>query len=584
MADPEKTLQEERAPFLREATASVITRRVTRTRAEGDEEEIDEKVIEVAISSEQPVRRYDWRTGREFNEVLGHGDGEIDLSYARDGLPLFVGHDSREMVGLVHPVRLDADRKLRGPVKWSRSARAQEIRQDVEDEIRTKVSVGYDYDDSNYTETKDGDEVTRRFAGWRPLEVSSVPIPADYEVGVGRSARPGARRPDPIPGAPAVMAKENNVSDQATAAPAAADVRAGILAEHREISELARIHKMTERLPDWLGQGASLTQVQKEILEARAKATQDLIAAGGQGNVLDLTAREEKSFSFARAIQAQLEGSRGFEYEVSEELYRKTGRKRSHPNAILVPTQLLGRFTAAMHQRANMAVATSGAGQQLKFTEYGGFLEILRNRMYLTQLGAQTLSGLQGDVGFVTMPSANTWQWGAETAAATSTNFGTGLKSLSPKDGSALTGFTRRLMAQSVESIEGLVQMDLIKVAALARVSGNSRVLQRVARQQGRRRMDPVHLALSVNANIYETKAAFAPQHQRVSTLMQPSRAITPFVTNTVGKKGILPLHNRHSCRAARTTTHPHPPMILIGAPRGTNTGVGANGCFVGCV
>jgi HK97 family phage major capsid protein len=185
------------------------------------------------------------------------------------------------------------------------------------------------------------------------------------------------------------------------------------------------------------------------------------------GNVLDMTAREEQSFSFARAIQSQLNGTRGFEQEVSEELYKKTGRKRTNPNAILVPTQRLGRYAFANQTRA-MAVATSGAGQQLKFTEYGGFLDLLRNKMYLGQLGAVVLSGLQGDVGFVTMPSANTFQWGAETAAATATNFGTGLKTLAPKDGSALTAYTRRLMAQSVESIEGLVQNDLMKIIALA--------------------------------------------------------------------------------------------------------------------
>lgn len=473
MADPEK-VHEERAPLLRDATAAVVRRQVRRARAEGDVEDPedgaeveteDETVVEIAISSENPVRRYDWRTGREFLEVLGHADGEIDLSYAADGLPLFVGHDSREMVGLVAPVRLDADRKLRGPVKWSRSARAQEIRQDVEDGIRTKVSVGYDYDETNYTETKSGDQVTRRFAGWRPLEVSSVPIPADYDVGVGRSARPGARRPDLIPGAPADKAKENTVSDNGTPAPTAGEVRAGVLAEHREIAELATIHKMTDRIPEWLGKGLSIAQVQRDILEAHRAKSEKIVAEGGMHADLGLSEKEKRQFSFVRAINMLCNGGAGFEREVSDALYRKLGRNPSNQTSLMVPHELLGRYTNAPMQR--LEVATSNAGQQLKFTDYGGFLPLLRARMYAQQLGVRTLSGLQGDLSFVTQPSANTLQWGAETAAPTSTNFGTGLKTLAPKNAAALTKYTRQLLAQSVESVEGLVQDDLMKIIAL---------------------------------------------------------------------------------------------------------------------
>ena len=55
---------------------------------DGDEvREGDEEYVELAISSETEVERSDWWTGDRYVEVLGHGEGDIDLSYARDGLP-----------------------------------------------------------------------------------------------------------------------------------------------------------------------------------------------------------------------------------------------------------------------------------------------------------------------------------------------------------------------------------------------------------------------------------------------------------------------------------------------------------------
>lgn len=425
----------------------------------------DEEVIEIAISSEAEVERYDWWENERYLEVLGHAEGEIDLSYARDGLPLFVGHDEREMVGLVENIRLDADGKLRGDARFSRSARAQEIEDDIRRGIRKKVSVGYDPGETYERTERDGRKV-RRYRGWRPLEVSSVPIPADYEVGVGRSARPGVPRPANHPGT-AAKAKEHNVSTTPTAAAPAAG--AGIDERNKELVALARTHKMEAKLADWISNGASLDQARNEVLEHYQRQSAEVIRTGGGTGPLDFSHDEKKRYSFARAIQSGMNpGVATYEREVSDALYKKLGREQRDAKSILVPTQLLGRAMQMRMQTRTMAVGNTDAGSALKFTEYGGFLELLRNRMYVQQFGATVLSGLQGNLAFVTQPSANTWQWGAETGTQSATDFGTGLKEMSPKDGAALTKYTRRLMAQSVESIEGLVQDDLMRIAALA--------------------------------------------------------------------------------------------------------------------
>lgn len=429
----------------------------------GEGEEPPPPLVEIAMSSEAPVERWDWFTGERYDEVLGHGDGEIDLTYAADGLPFFVDHESRRMVGLIDQVRLDTDGVLRGAVRFGSHPDAEWVAADMLAGIRKKISIGYDPGET-YTPTKTGDRVTRRYTGWRLFEASSVPIPADYSVGVGRGARPGVPAASPHQGEPR-KGKENTVSDKSTdnGAPDGAAVRAGVAAEFGRIADLAKQHKMEDRLPGWIGAQKSEEQVRAEILEAyRTKTAETLTRGGGEG-VVQLTAREAQQYSVARAIKALVAGQRaGFEFEVSDQISKSMGRAPSNPLAFFMPTNM------PQNERAGLAVASSGAGQELKFTEYGGFVGLLRNKMLAGRLGAKILTGLQGDLGFVTQPSATTFSWGAETGTTSATNFGTALKTMAPKNGAAKTQYTRQMLAQSVEAVESLVRDDLDKIVALA--------------------------------------------------------------------------------------------------------------------
>jgi HK97 family phage major capsid protein len=428
--------------------------RETEDELDREDDEVDE--IRIAISSEAEVVRYDWMTGEEYREVLSHEAEDVDLSYARDGLPFLVGHDEREQVGIVEDIALDADGRLRGRLRFSRSQRGREIEQDILDGIRKKVSVGYDTGERfDEEETERG--LVRRYRGWRPLEVSSVPIPADYEVGVGRSGAPGAvRRPHISLAAPS--GKERTMSGRA--APGGATTEQ----ERTEIVATAKQHKMEGELVRWLETGASLAQVRQEVLDRYAQKSSEALTRGGGAGLIDLSARDTKNYSLVRAINNALAGKReGLEFEVSHEIEKKMGRATQNPGAFFVPTNLQRRLGRA----APLAVGQSAGGQELRFTDYGGFIPLLRARMRVQQLGARVLSGLQGDLGFVTQPSANTFQWTAEASNPTATNFGTGLKTMSPKTGAAFTSYTRQLLAQSVESVEDLVWDDLAKVCAL---------------------------------------------------------------------------------------------------------------------
>jgi hypothetical protein len=160
-----------------------------KTRADGT---VDDR-IPIALSSESGVERYDWMEGDYYLEILDHSAGAVDLSYAKDGLPFLLNHDTEEQIGLIEDVVVDSDRKLRGMVRFSRAVRAQEIKQDIVDGIRKKISVGY-RQSSEYEQKEVDGQIERRYRGWMPMEGSSVPIPADYSVGVGRSASGAASR------------------------------------------------------------------------------------------------------------------------------------------------------------------------------------------------------------------------------------------------------------------------------------------------------------------------------------------------------------------------------------------------------
>ncbi|WP_199775147.1 HK97 family phage prohead protease, partial [Pseudoalteromonas sp. T1lg21] len=57
---------------------------------------------------------------------------------------------------------------------------------DMQDSIRTNISVGYRILEATLTK-REGDNEHYRITKWQPMEISSVSVPADPTVGVGRS-------------------------------------------------------------------------------------------------------------------------------------------------------------------------------------------------------------------------------------------------------------------------------------------------------------------------------------------------------------------------------------------------------------
>jgi len=167
---------EERKPFENLETRTMA---LEFTRAEGE----DDRRVSLSFASEEPVMRsFGW-------EVLSHNREDIDLEFFESGrAPLLLNHNPEVQIGVIESASLDETaRKSRAGVRFGKSELASEILLDVNDKIRTNISVGYTVNNlEKQDEQRDGVDVYH--AQWVPMEVSVVSIPADRteDIGVGR--------------------------------------------------------------------------------------------------------------------------------------------------------------------------------------------------------------------------------------------------------------------------------------------------------------------------------------------------------------------------------------------------------------
>lgn len=138
----------------------------------------DSKLIELAFASEQPVQRE--FGDRILNEILLCSPENIDLSRLQNKAAVLFNHDKDNIIGVVESSSIDADKVCRASIRLSSTADKYQTM--VEEEILTKVSVGYSILDYRI----DGDNLLA--TKWQPFEVSLVSIPADdIQSGIGRS-------------------------------------------------------------------------------------------------------------------------------------------------------------------------------------------------------------------------------------------------------------------------------------------------------------------------------------------------------------------------------------------------------------
>jgi HK97 family phage major capsid protein/HK97 family phage prohead protease len=441
--------------------------------------------MEFSFSSEQPVERY------FGTEVLSHERDAADLSRLNDGAPFLWNHDRDAVLGVVREAAIDQDRRGYTKIKWSRNAYAQEKRQDVEDGILRNVSFAYSIDE---VQEREGQFVVTK---WTPLEVSLVSIPADNSVGLGRAFDEGDSmnevEPEPSPEvegtqldseAPERAAEETEAAPaasptpqpeevpemEATNAPDMEVIRSEAAKAERDriaaISALGDKHNMADLAVELIDGGRSLAEAREAVLEKLGSRTMEtpITSTDVKANDLGLSEKETRQFSFVRALNylanpndKQARQAAAFEIEVSEAASRKYDKPAS---GIMVPNEVL---------RRDLVVGTPSAGGDLVATDLlaGSFIELLRNRLALAQVGVTMLTGLQGNVAIPRQTGASTAYWVGEGNAPTESQQALDQVTMSPKTVGAFVDYSRKLLLQSSVDIEAMVRNDLARVIAL---------------------------------------------------------------------------------------------------------------------
>lgn len=440
-----------------------------------DRREIDRdgRTVPVAFSSETPVLRW------YGMEILDHSPGSVRLDRLRNGGPFLLDHNSRQQIGVIEEVTIGADRKGRAVVRFGKGALAEEVFQDVLDGIRTNISVGY-LSHRALLEKREGENETYRTVDWEPVEISSVSIPADATVGVGRAAEADHHETviEHSNDKETVMAEEIKTETRtpeapAPVAPAVPETRslpADTGAELRERARIREIEAIAEAFPNvrgiqdlrrqFIDTGKPLDAFRSAVMERLGAKPVDLPEPKDL-----LSEREAKQYSYRNAISAALAAVEGrsikcFETEVSETIRASMPPSYKGQGGVMVPYQL----------RAGLDATNSTKGPEVVFDQPGEFIALLRNVSAALTMGARLMTGLQGPVTFPRQDGAGTAYWLGENAGSnvTESNILLGTVPMAPKTLQSTTSYSRQLLAQASFDVEAIVRGDLAAIHALA--------------------------------------------------------------------------------------------------------------------
>lgn len=462
------------------------------------EVDLEARTVELSFSSETDT------VHRWFGiEILSHDATAANLTRLNNGAPVLWMHDWNDQRGVVEQARIDADRKGRAVLRFSRSEAGEQLMQDVADKIITKVSVGYLVDGMKLIEERDDEDVFL-VTSWTPYEISMVSVPADDTVGVGRTAeipqeeKPGkpADNPTSIKESAAARVKTEDqrtmkyrtfrdaqgnlcrvaVDDAGTDVGtveiierAGAERAAGQEAERvrvRELMELGRAYNAVDKAAKFAEEGKTADDLRRELLHdfAAQRGNRPLSEQTQDANI-GLSDKEVRQFSIMRAIRAMADPqdrtareAAAFEFEASAAAAQRYGKS---PKGIIIPNDVLARDFST-------TAPAGGPGHNIVATNLlaGSFIELLRKKAWVMRR-ARTLAGLVGNVDIPRQNASTQAYWVGEGGAPNKSEPGVDQIAFTPKTVGAYTDITRRLMLQATPDAEALVRDDLLKVMAL---------------------------------------------------------------------------------------------------------------------
>lgn len=448
-------------------------------------------VLELSFSSEYAVDHYFGK------EVLDHAPGSVRLDRLNDVGPLLLDHDPRMLAGKIERAWLEG-RKGRATVRLAGTQLGQQTKQEIEEGIRTQVSVGYRIHRMVLESTGEEESDTYRVTDWEPFEISMVAVPADPNVGIGRNDALSSIRDIEVivPDEPKQETRDMDPKDTPKDdLPVVDEAAIASTAAQNERSRISTI--------DALGKRFGLTELADKAVEGgwpveefRTKLLTEMgdrapLVESDNNPDIGLTPKETQRYSMVRAMRALLnpndraaQDAAGFEFACSS---AAASILRSDPKGLYVPSEVLktpldvpDEAAASAHRmmqnrwghehQRDLLQGTTTAGGYTVSTDVLAmdFIELLRNRLMVRQMGAQFITGLQGNVAFPSQTGGATAFWVAENGAPTESQQVFGQLAMSPETVGAYTDYSRRLLIQSSIDIEAFVRSDLASTIALA--------------------------------------------------------------------------------------------------------------------
>ena len=407
------------------------------------------RTVQLAFASEAPVERL------YGIEILSCAPQDVDLTRLLDGGPFLMDHDPGEQVGVVMSASIDQDKVARATVKLSRSEDGEELALDIADGIRTKVSVGYQVTRLlDKRERPDGQ--TEYVWAWMPYEISSVAIPADNSVGIGRAAA-NVDAVAAIPQATEATAETVVIEVVTQEKRNMADELNTERERAKEILALGEHHKMQGDAAKAVAEGMPVEQFRANVLGTLEKR----LADAQKPQMVGMDTAEVKRYSMVKAIRELADNGRltGLEKEAHEAV-AKSGKKTRGGLSFLVPADVT--FDNSYARGNILTTPAAQGGYAIQTNVLGGsFVDILRNKMVLSKLGATMLTGLQGDISIPAKLAAGSVAWIAEGSATTLSGLTFRQIPMVPKTIRCAQAFSRKMMMQASLDVEALVRNDL---------------------------------------------------------------------------------------------------------------------------
>ena len=411
--------------------------------------------VALGVSSEEAVKR-------DFGlEVIDHSRENMNLEFLNSGrAPLLLDHDPSRQIGVVESVTLDEDaRRLRAVARLGKGPLASEVFDDLSDGIRQNVSVGYRID-GRISREDDEDEIYR--VRTTPMEISIVSIPADQSnlVGVGRS---DATQLSKSKGT-VEMTTENNIDIEAHTSAAIDKALNTQRKNDADILNLAATHNKRDMANEAISKGMKIEDFRGVLLNEIASKPLEL-----QSATVDLPKSEQREYNLSNMIRAQITNDyrdAGFEREMHDEITGRTGKKT---DGFYVPDFAWGSRSGVMTTAATGAVNSENNSSAFIPTMHRGdlFIEALKSRMVLSDLGATYLPGLTNRISIPGFASGGVPAFVEEAGAVTDQSQTDKSVTLTPKTIGAKVAMSRLAMLESVPSIDQMVRNNLLSNMAV---------------------------------------------------------------------------------------------------------------------